>query len=236
MIWTAVGAIATAVAVIVALIANYRTNKNNEENRKLQIALLRQQRAQKKLDEMVQNVIQLNKMMSPRDIQRYSSRFVEEKFTQEDCSYLEALAVDDESMMTKIRVLDAVWKGASLSSVLTCLRELREDYGLWSRSVTTTFQYKKDYKGFGARYFGEDVVPRIVREMLDKYVARDPANSDFAKRVLADESNFYEKAKSVLKEFGPAMAKCIQCQKNKLEKALQEVVCMEQKRIDDIVA
>lgn len=37
MIWTAVGAIATAVVVIVALYVNYRANRNNEKNRKLQI-------------------------------------------------------------------------------------------------------------------------------------------------------------------------------------------------------
>lgn len=234
MIWTAVGAIATAVAVIVALFANYRTNKNNEENRKLQVALLRQQRAQKKLDEMVQNVISLNKMMRPLDVLHYSSRFVEEKFTQEDRSYLESLAVDDESMMTKISVREAVWTDDSVRAVLTCLHELRKNYGLWSRSVMMLFQYKRDYKGFGAWYFGEDV-PKVVKEMLDKCVACDPEYNNFAKSVLEAECDFYEKAKSVLKVFGPEMAKRIQHQKNKLEKELREFVRVEQKRIDDMV-
>lgn len=154
MIWTAVGAIATTVAVIVALVANYRTNRNNEKNRGLQIALLRQKREQQKLDELVQNVILLSKMLQPLDILHYSSKFVEEKFTQEDCSYLESLAVNDESMMTKMYILETIWKGDSVRSVLTRLHELRKNYGLWSRSVTVMFQYKMEYKGFGPWYFG----------------------------------------------------------------------------------
>lgn len=237
MIWTAVGAIATAIAVIVALIANYRTNKNSEKNRELQIALLQQQREQQKLDELVQNLILLNKMMRPLDILHYSSRFVEEKFTQEDCSYLEALAVDDESMMTKIYVLEAVWTGDSVRSVLTCLHELRENYGLWSRSVTVLFQHKMEYKGFGPWYFGEKtVMAQVIREMLDKCIACNPAHSDFVERMERDGNNSYEKARLVLEVLGPEMAKRIQYQKNILEKELRKFVCLEQKRIDAIVA
>ena len=237
MIWTAVGTIATAVAVIVALIANYWTNKNSEKNRELQIALLQQQREQQKLDELVQNVILLNKMMRPLDILHYSSKFVEEKFTQEDRSYLETLAVDDESMMTKIYVLEAVWKGASVRSVLTCLHELRENYGLWSRSVTVLFQHKMEYKGLGPWYFGEKtVMAQVIREMLDKCVACNPAHSDFVERIERDGNNSYEKARLVLEVLGPELAKCVKKQKNKLEKVLQEFVRIEQKRIDDMVA
>ncbi len=237
MIWKAVGAIATTIAVIVALIANYRTNRNNEKNRELQVALLRQKREQQKLDELVQNVILLNKMLRPLDILHYSSKFVEEEFTQEDCSYLETLAVDDESMMTKMYILKTIWKGDSVHSVLTRLHELRKNYGLWSRSITVLFQYKMAYKGFGSWCFGEkEVMIQIVREMLDKCVACNPEHSSFAESMLKDGSNPYEKARLILKVLGPEMAKCVQRQKNMLEKELQEFVRIEQKRIDDIVA
>ncbi len=236
MDWTAIGAIATAVAVIIALLANYKTNKNNEKNRKLQIALLRQQRDQKKLDEMAQNVMQLSKSMRPLDILHYSSKLIDDKFTVEDCRFLEQLAVDDECRTANIFIQIAILENYdSAKPVLDRLQELRQNYGLWSRSVSTLFKHKSFYKGFMPPAESERIVGQIVKEMLCKCMEYDAEGRAMAD-AISGSGNMFEKAILVMNMFEVVMAKCIQQQKDLLEKELLNFVKIEQKRIDDIVA
>lgn len=234
MIWTAVGAIATTIAVIVALFANYWANRNNKKNRDLQISLLRQQRAQKKLDELVQNVMQLSKSMRPLDILYYSSKLIEDKFTIEDCRFLEQLAVDDECGTANIYIPIAILENYdSAKPVLDGLHELRQNYGLWSRSVSTLFKHKSLYRGFMVPSESERVVGQIVKDMLCKCIEYD-AEGQVMADAISGSGNMFEKAIVVMNMFERVMAKCIQQQKNMLEKELLNFVRIEQKRIDRI--
>lgn len=234
MNWTAIGAIATALAVIAALFANYKTNKNNEKNRKLQIALLRQQRAQKKLDELVQNVMQLSKSMRPFDILYYSSKLIEDKFTVEDSRFLEQLAIDDECGTANISIqIEILENYNSAKPVLDRLHELRQNYGLWSRSVSTLFKYRSLYRGFMVPSETERIVGQIVKDMLCKCMEYDAEGCAMAD-AISGSGNMFEKAIVVMNMFEMVMAKCIQQQKDLLEKEMLNFVRIEQKRIDGI--
>lgn len=54
--WTAIGSVATTIALIIAFRSINASNKQNRENRKLQILLIRKEQEQKRLDEMVNNI------------------------------------------------------------------------------------------------------------------------------------------------------------------------------------
>ena len=55
--WTAIGSVATTIALIIAFKSINASNKQNRENPKLQILLIRKEQEQKRLDEMVNNIL-----------------------------------------------------------------------------------------------------------------------------------------------------------------------------------
>ena len=237
MIWNVVGSIATAVAVIVALIANYRTNRNNEKNRKLQIALLRQQRVQKKLDEMVQNVMQLRKSMNSVAMLNYTSKFTDNTFSIDDMHYLEHLAAEGADRTANLMLQMEILKNRdSALPMLNCFKKVWSDYGLWSRCITTLFQCKNTRQETDLdREQIKSLCIVIIDEMRRRLVE---VNVSYGK--LLDDVQKYKKepldqAQEVMRLFGREMAREIQLQKKALHTKVIEFLCVEQKRIDDIV-
>ena len=68
--WTAIGSIATAIAMIIAFRSISVSNKQNRENRKLQVVLIRREQEQKRLDEMVNNILEIIHSIKPIDVIR----------------------------------------------------------------------------------------------------------------------------------------------------------------------
>lgn len=235
--WTAIGAGATALAVITALFANYRTNRNNEKNRKLQIALLRQQRAQKKLDEMVQNVMQLSKSMDSLEILHYSLKFTNNTFTVEDKFFLEHLAAEGSDSATKLTIQMVMLNNQnSAQPMLDCFWEIWSDYGLWSSSISTLYNGMNVPK----RTNHEPEVLRIiedkiVKDMMDKTVKINVRYKSIFDKLLKNEKDSMARARVVLSVFGPEIAGLIQRKKDVLNKKVIDFIRVEQKRIDAIV-
>ena len=66
--WTAIGSVATTIALTIAFRSINASNKQNRENRKLQILLIRKEQEQKRLDEMVNNILEIIHSIKPIDV------------------------------------------------------------------------------------------------------------------------------------------------------------------------
>ena len=82
--WTAIGSVATTIALIIAFRSINASNKQNRENRKLQILLIRKEQEQKRLDEMVNNILEIIHSIKPIDVLDFSSKWIDKTFTTED--------------------------------------------------------------------------------------------------------------------------------------------------------
>ena len=228
MNWTAVGAIATAVAVIVALYVNCRTNR-------LQILLLRQQRAQKKLDEMVQNVMRLSQIMNPIEMSNFSSKFAEGNFTEGDMRTLEHIATEGSGLATNSTVQMVMLKNQdSARPMLDHFWNMWNDYNLWSRSISLLFQCEKTYPDVG-QWDDSAVFEEIINDMV-QWIVQTDSNSQRAIGDLLKEGNLRHKARTLLRLLGVGMAKDLLQRKKTLYEKVIEFVCVEQQRIDDMVA
>lgn len=236
MIWTAVGAIATAVAVIVALFANYRTNRNNEKNRELQIALLRQQRAQKKLDEMVQNVMELRKNLNSFDIMHYSSKFKDNSFTVEDRRVLERLTEEYSAKAVDLSLqMEMLKNHESAKPMLDCFWEVWGDYGLWSISISTLFKCMSASQDVQEDEAVVALAEKIVSEMEAKLEEIDGNYKAVLEGFLKDKVGPIAQAQAIMEMFGVEMMRLIQRKCEVLSNKVVAFIRIEQKRIDDMV-
>lgn len=226
MNWPAVGAIATAVAVMVALYVNYRTNR-------LQILLLRQQRAQEKLDEMVQNVMQLRKNMNTFDIMYYSSKFKDDTFTVEDRRVLEHLTEEYSAKAADLTLqMEMLKNHESAKPMLDYFWEIWEDYGLWSISISTLFQYMSASQEVRQESNVVALTEKIVHDMKTKLVEIDRNYRAVLAEFLKDKDVPIVQAQAIMEMFGVEMTKLIQRKCAVLSNKVIEFVRIEQERID----
>ena len=237
MNWTAVGAIATAVAVIVALIANYLTNRNNAENRKLQVDLLRQQRAQKKLDEMVQNVMQLSKSMNALDIVYYSMKFKDDTFTVEDRRALEHLTVEGScNAVNLIWQMEMLKNHDSAQPMLDCFWDVWGDYGCWSSYISALFRCMCVPKETQLeREEARSLTEMLIEDMVNKTLTMDANYKSVLDDLLKNKKELIARAQAVMGEFGMAIAGRIQQKSDVLYDKMKEFIRIEQERIEAIV-
>lgn len=238
MIWTAIGAIATTAAVMVALIANHRTNKNNAENRRLQVALLRQQRAQKKLDEMVQNVMQLCRGINSLDMVNYSFKFKSNTFSVEDRRALEQFTVEGScNAMNLVWQMEMLKNQESAQLMLGCFWDVWADYGFWSSCISALFRcmcasQKTPQEQEEVRLLMEIVIDKMV----NKTIAIDADYKLVFDDLLKNKKELKDRAQAVMSIFGVEFAERIRRKKDDLYEQIKEFIRVEQERIDGIVA
>ena len=236
MNWTAIGAIATALAVIAALLGNYRTNRNNEKNRKLQIALLRQQRDQRKLDEMVQNVMQLSRSLNSFEMMHYSSKFKDGVFSEGDRRVLEQMTVENAARATNLSLQMEMLKNyESAKPMLDYFWEIWKDYGLWSISISTLFQCMSTSQETQQEEDITVLTEKIVSNMRAKLLEIDAHYSVVLEGLLKNKDNPMSQAQAIMELFGIEMARIIQRKCEILSNKVIEFIRVEQKRIDDMV-
>lgn len=237
MNWTAIGAIATALAVIAALLGNYRTNRNNEKNRKLQIALLRQQRDQRKLDEMVQNVMQLSRSLNSFEMMHYSSKFKDGVFSEGDRRVLEQMTVENAARATNLSLQMEMLKNyESAKPMLDYFWEIWQDYGLWSISISTLFNCKSAPQETRQEEVIVAMAKKIVGDMVAKLIEINENYRVALENLLKDKDNPITQAQVIMEVFGVEMTRLIQRKCEILSNKVIEFIRIEQKRIDDIVA
>ena len=72
--WTAIGSIVTFVALIATFIALFFSNKQEKKNRRLQVLLLSQEQQQKRLDELVNSILDIISDIDLFNLSNYSKK------------------------------------------------------------------------------------------------------------------------------------------------------------------
>ena len=72
--WTAIGSIVTFVALIATFIALFFSNKQEKKNRQLQVLLLSQEQQQKRLDELVNSILDIISDIDLFNLSNYSKK------------------------------------------------------------------------------------------------------------------------------------------------------------------
>ena len=232
--WTAISAITSFLMAIAAFATIYSSVRQGEKDRDLQIKLLRQQQARQQLDDMATNIMAICRNMNPFHILEYSFKLVNNNFTEEDRYLLEKLTVDNYYNQTNLTI-QTDWLGnyQSAKSLLKRLKQIHQDYGLWSSTVTTLS------KMLGSAELSNPLIEKAIHQMTIEMASRcqkiAPHYQQTIATIIGQEDIAIEKAKKILNIFQTEMARHIQQQQMELNRELTEFVKYEQKRIDKLI-
>lgn len=234
--WTAIGTIATSIMVVATFVTIYISIKQDKMSRGFQTLLIKQQQAQQKLDDMVNNVLNINNNINPFHILHYSNKLTAKTFTEDDRQALEKLAVDDSLNNTNLTLqMIRLNNYSSAKSLLDCLHQIRADYGLWQRTVTSLYQYVCFSKESKQQIdIIEQTVIIMTTEMINKCIEISPELKSVIPELQLGPKPI-DKALTVLQVFEAEIAKYILTKKDKLETELIQFVKSEQQRIDNII-
>ena len=93
--WTAIGSIATVIAMIIAYRTIYISVKQNKDNQKFQTLLVQREIEQKRLDELVDNIMIINDSIQPIVVADYSVKLTKGIFTEDDRHFIDEMAAND---------------------------------------------------------------------------------------------------------------------------------------------
>ena len=234
--WTAIGTIATSIMVVATFVTIYISIKQDKMSRGFQTLLIKQQQAQQKLDDMVNNVLNINNNINPFHILHYSNKLTAKTFTEDDRQALEKLAVDDSLNNTNLTLqMIRLNNYSSAKSLLDCLHQIRADYGLWQRTVTSLYQYVCFSKESKQQIdIIEQTVIIMTTEMINKCIEISPELKSVIPELQLGPKPI-DIALTVLQIFEAEIAKYILTKKDKLETELIQFVKSEQQRIDNII-
>ena len=232
--WTAISAITSFLMTIAAFATIYSSVRQGEKDRDLQIKLLRQQQARQQLDDMAANIMAICRNMNPFHILEYSFKLVNNNFTEEDRYLLEKLTVDNYYNQTNLTIqTDRLGNYQSAKSLLKRLKQIHQDYGLWSSTVTTLS------KMLGSAELSNPLIEKAIHQMTIEMASRcqkiAPHYQQTIATIIGQEDIAIEKAKKILNIFQTEMARHIQQQQMELNRELTEFVKYEQKRIDKLI-
>lgn len=101
--WTAIGSIATVIAMIIAYRTIYISVKQNKDNQKFQTLLVQREIEQKRLDELVDNIMIINDSIQPIVVADYSVKLTKGIFTEDDRHFIDEMAANDISNNNRLR-------------------------------------------------------------------------------------------------------------------------------------
>jgi hypothetical protein len=232
--WTAISAITSFLMTIAAFATIYSSVRQGEKDRDLQIKLLRQQQARQQLDNMATNIMTICRNMNPFHILEYSFKLVNNNFTEEDRYILEKLTVDNYYNQTNLAIqTDRLGNYQSAKSLLKRLKQIHQDYGLWSSTVTTLSKMQ------GSAELSNPLIEKAIHQMTIEMASRcqkiAPHYQQTIATIIGQEDIAIEKAKKILTIFQTEMARHIQQQQMELNRELTEFVKYEQGRIDKLI-
>lgn len=103
--WNAISAIATTLAFIIAFWSIRISNTQDKKNREFQLKLMQKESEQRNLDEFIKKVIEIYNGTNPLDILNYSSKFINNQFSEQDKDAIEQNANDDQINCIRLNVL-----------------------------------------------------------------------------------------------------------------------------------
>lgn len=183
---------------------------------------------------MIANIMTICHNMNPFHIFEYSSKLVNNKFTEEDRQILETLTIDNYYNKTNLTIqTDRLGNYESAKPLLKRLQQIDQDYGLWSSTVSTLFQmiHSKEL----SNPFVEMAINQMISNMADRCLQIAPQYQQAISEITNQNSTVVEKAKKMLNIFQPEITRHIQQQQMVLNKELTEFVQYEQTRIDKLI-
>ena len=232
--WTAISAITSFLMTVAAFATIYSSVRQNKKSRELQIKLLRQQQAQQKLDDMIANIMTICQNMNPFHVFEYSSKLVNNKFTEEDRQILETLTIDNYYNKTNLTIqTNRLGNYESAKPLLNRLQQIDQDYGFWSSTVSALFQM------IHSPELSNPLIGMAINQMISGMANRclkiAPQYQSAISEITNQNSTVVEKAKKMLNIFQPEITRHIQQQQMVLNKELTEFVQYEQTRIDKLI-
>lgn len=228
--WTAIGSIVTFVAMIIAYWTIHISDKQNKSNQRLQLLLVQREIEQKRLDELVENIMGINDSMQPIVVVDYSVKLVRGCFTDDDRHFINEIAAKDESDNNKFSIqLIKYGRNESAKKILMLLSNMRFKYGEWIRDMSILNLYKTNY------VISPQDLNRMIITMTNMTKEIIPKYEKEIYEVLETYNNDLDKAINLMNIFCYAISTFLIEQKKIFEKELCAFVKEEQKRIDNIV-
>lgn len=233
--WTAIGSIVTFVALVATFIALFFSNRQEKKNRQLQVLLLRQEQQQKRLDEMIENILEIFSDIDLFNLSNYSKKIKANNISVEDRYQIDNLSTKSEHNYNQLQLQYIKLNNyASAQPILHHLNAIRVDYGIWAKSVAMILVYLQEEVAVQQENF--DIIKSTYNEMLAKCVEIDPQSISLlnARKNHFLES-FIEDYKDVLIVFSYILTQKLLKEKEIFMNELKAFVKIEQKRIDNIV-
>lgn len=228
--WTAIGSIVTFIAMIIAYWTIHVSDKQNKSNQRLQLLLVQREIEQKRLDELIENIMIINDSMQPIDVVDYSVKLVQGHFTENDRRFINEIATKDESDNNRLNVqLIKYYKNEPAKKILIILSNMRQKYGEWIRDISILNLYRNNF------VISPQDLHRMILTMVKMSKEIIPNYEKDIHDILETYPNDLDKAISLMNIFCYAISTSLMEQKKILEKELCAFVKEEQKRIDNIV-
>lgn len=232
--WTALGSIATTIAMIIAYCSIRATNKENEKSRRLQILLLRKEQEQKNLDEMIENVLDIAFSIRPIDILNYSTKFQNHSFTTQDRYEIENIQHIDRMNSVKLNVqMSKLANYENAKPFLAHLGNIRKDFNLWAQSINLLFLLLNDCPKTDRP---NDMIKKIINDMKQWY--KEVTNPYYITNLNSIQKNIGDDMKecyNILSIFESELSSQISDHIHQFENEFYKFVEIEQRRINDIV-
>ena len=127
--WNAISAIATTLALVIAYATIIVSNRQERKNREFQLKLMRKDFEQRNLDEFINKVIEVYNGTNPLNILNYSSKFINNQFTEQDKEVIEQNANNDQINCIRLNVLVILMNKIEYAKpLIKKLGDLRETY------------------------------------------------------------------------------------------------------------
>lgn len=227
--WTAIGSIATVIAMIIAYRTIYISVKQNKDNQKFQTLLVQREIEQKRLDELVENIMIINDSIQPIIVNDYSVKLTNGIFTEDDRHFIDGMAAKDCSDSNRLRIqLMKYDKEEAVKDVLIALRNLRFKYGEWVRILSNLYTFKTN------RLYLKPELEKMISTMKKTIVEINPKMEENTNQILSLKIGDLDKAINLMSTYSYMINKYILDNQKVFEKELLTFVKKEQSRIDNI--
>ena len=230
--WNAISAIATTLAFIIAFWSIRISNTQDKKNREFQLKLMQKESEQRNLDEFIKKVIGIYNGTNPLDILNYSSKFINNQFSEQDKDAIEQNANDDQINCIRLNVLIILMdKVESAKPLIKKLGDLRETYGVWARNINLINMSFEDFE----KPEHKDFIIKAINGMSNVCVQYNPKYESYIKSIINSRTNLKEQCLNILECFETEVSMQLQQIRKDFEKQLYEYVKTEQIRINAII-
>ena len=230
--WNAISAIATTLAFFIAFWSIRVTNTQEKNNREFQLKLMRKEFEQRNLDEFITKVLEIYNGTNPLDILNYSSKFINNQFTEQDKDAIEQNANNDQINCIRLNVLIILMdKVESAKPLIKKLGDVRETYGVWARNINLINMSFEDFD----KPEHKDFIIKAINGMSNVCVQYNPKYESYIKSIINSRTNLKEQCLNILECFETEVSMQLQQLRKDFEKQLYEYVKTEQIRINAII-